>query len=93
MSDPTALQRLLTWLSPAFPVGAFAWSAGLETMIAERRVVDAAGLRDWVEGLLAHGGLRTDAILLAQAHRAVGTQEESRTTPATYQTPPWRERR
>jgi urease accessory protein len=71
MSDPTALQRLLTWLSPAFPVGAFAWSAGFETAIAERRVVDAAGLRGWIQGLLAHGGLRTDAILLAHAHRAV----------------------
>ncbi len=71
MTDAAALQKLLTWLSPAFPVGAFAWSAGLETAIAERRVFDAAGLRDWIEGLLAHGGLRTDAILLAHAHRAV----------------------
>jgi urease accessory protein len=76
MTDAAALQKLLTWLSPAFPVGAFAWSAGLETAIAERRVLNAAGLRDWIEGLLAHGGLRTDAILLADAHRAA-----NRTTP------------
>jgi urease accessory protein len=27
-------------------------------------------LRDWLAGALAHGGLRTDAIILAQAHRA-----------------------
>jgi len=33
MTEPAALQKLLTWLSPAFPVGAFAWSAGLETAI------------------------------------------------------------
>jgi urease accessory protein len=64
-----ALQRLLTWLSPAFPVGAFAWSAGLETAIADGRLTTAAALQDWVAGSLAHGGIRTDAILLAHAHR------------------------
>ncbi|HEX4296552.1 MAG TPA: urease accessory UreF family protein [Devosia sp.] len=65
-----ALQRLATWFSPAFPVGTFAWSQGLETAIADGRVTTAATLRDWLAGALAHGGLRTDAIILAQAHRA-----------------------
>jgi urease accessory protein len=69
-SSPAALQKLVTWLSPAFPVGAFAWSAGLETAIADRRVRDAGKLADWIEGALAHGGIRTDAILLAHAHRS-----------------------
>mgnify|MGYP001182229186 CR=1 FL=1 len=64
------LQKLLTWLSPAFPVGAFAWSAGLETAIVERRVKDRITAQDWIEGALRHGGIRTDAILLAQAHAA-----------------------
>jgi urease accessory protein len=64
------LQKLLTWLSPAFPVGAFAWSAGLETAIVERRVTDSASTRTWIEGTLRHGGIRTDAILLAHAHAA-----------------------
>lgn len=62
------LQKLLTWLSPAFPVGAFAWSAGLETAIADGRVSDRASTEEWVSGALSHGGLRTDAILLAEAH-------------------------
>lgn len=69
MSQTAALQKLLTWLSPAFPVGAFAWSQGLETAIADGRVSVAADLRDWIGGSLAHGGLRTDAIILAHAHR------------------------
>jgi urease accessory protein len=69
MSNPQALQKLVTWLSPAFPVGAFAWSAGLETAIADQRVRDAAKLTDWIDGALKHGGIRTDAILLAHAHR------------------------
>ena len=72
MSTPGALQRLLTWLSPAFPVGAFAWSAGLETAIADGRVRDAAALEEWVAGAQLHGGLRTDAIILAEAHRRTG---------------------
>lgn len=70
MTDTAALQRLLTWLSPAFPVGAFAWSQGLETAIADGRVKIAADLKDWIGGSLAHGGLKTDAIILAHAHRA-----------------------
>lgn len=69
MTDTSALQRLLTWLSPAFPVGAFAWSQGLETAIADGRIDSAAPLKDWIGGSLAHGSLKTDAILLAYAHR------------------------
>lgn len=69
MAEPAALQRLLTWLSPAFPVGTFAWSQGLETAIADGRVLDAGALRDWIAGSLAHGALKTDAILLAHGYR------------------------
>lgn len=66
-----SLQKLLTWLSPAFPVGAFAWSAGLETAIADRRISDSGALQNWLSGNLAHGGIKTDAILLAQAWKHV----------------------
>ncbi len=66
----TDLQKLLTWMSPAFPVGAFAWSAGLETAIALGVVSDRATTHDWISGVLHHGSLKTDAILLAHAHRA-----------------------
>jgi len=70
MTKPAALQKLLTWLSPAFPVGAFAWSAGLETAIANRTVSDSSSLENWLHGALAHGGIRTDAIFLAHAFGA-----------------------
>lgn len=70
MSTSGDLQKLLTWLSPAFPVGAFAWSAGLESAIAAGTVHDRATTQAWVEGVLSHGSLRTDAILLAHAHRS-----------------------
>lgn len=76
MTEPAALQKLLTWLSPAFPVGAFAWSAGLESAIADRTVSDSAALQNWLEGTLAHGGLKTDTILLAHAWRGEPTLQE-----------------
>src|SRR5687768_5288404 len=70
MSASSDLQKLLTWLSPAFPVGAFAWSAGLEAAIVARTVHDRATTQQWVEGNLTQGSIRNDAILLAHAHRA-----------------------
>lgn len=69
MNGNGALQRLLVWLSPAFPVGGFAWSQGLETAITGGAVNDTAALMDWIGGQVAHGSLRTDAILLAEAYR------------------------
>lgn len=69
MTDARALQRLLAWASPAFPVGTFAYSAGLETAIAGGRVRDADAMRDWLAGNLAAGGARNDAILAALACR------------------------
>jgi len=76
MSEPAALQKLLTWLSPAFPVGAFAWSAGLESAIADRTLSDSAALQNWLEGVLAHGGLKTDAIFVAAAWKQDETLED-----------------
>jgi urease accessory protein len=67
-----SLLRLLTWLSPAFPVGGFAYSGGLETAVKEGHVSDAAELRDWLDAAMTHGQFRNDAILLAEAWRADG---------------------
>ncbi|MEM7545723.1 MAG: urease accessory protein UreF [Pseudomonadota bacterium] len=65
-----ALLKLTAWLSPAFPVGGFAYSHGLETAIADGIVTDAGTLTNWLSGVLAHGSGRTDAILLIHAHAA-----------------------
>ena len=64
-----ALLRLLTWLSPAFPVGAFVWSGGLERAAHDRFVRDAEGLKGWIETVLSHGAGWNDAVLLAEAWR------------------------
>lgn len=72
MAETVDLLRLMTWLSPAFPVGAFSYSGGLEQVVADGDVRDAETLRDWLESLLAHGNLWNDAVLFAEAHRAAG---------------------
>ncbi len=55
---------LMQWLSPAFPTGAFAYSHGLEQVIAEGHLRDANRLRDWISDVLLHGAGRNDAMLL-----------------------------
>jgi urease accessory protein len=67
--DKPALLRLLTWLSPAFPTGGFAYSHGLEWSVEAGDVADAAALTGWLEDVLAQGALWSDAILLRHAHR------------------------
>ena len=71
MADTAALVRLLTWFSPAFPTGAYAYSHGLEWAVAAGHVTDGASLRAWIEDLLVHGSGRSDAILLRHTHRAL----------------------
>ncbi len=65
-----ALLTLGQWLSPAFPVGAFAWSHGLEQAVRDGAVKDAGTLADWLDAMLTCGAGRTDAILLIEAARA-----------------------
>ncbi len=59
------------WLSPAFPVGGFAYSHGLESAVDAGLVRDAVSLADWVGALLARGSARQDAVLLAASFGAV----------------------
>ena len=48
-TDAQQLLLLLTWMSPAFPIGGFAYSHGLELAIDDRQVADAATLRQWID--------------------------------------------
>ena len=61
------LLTLVQWLSPAFPVGGYAYSHGLEWAISEGQVTDGDSLRDWLTDILDHGSGRADAVLLARA--------------------------
>jgi urease accessory protein len=68
-SDP--LYRLLAWLSPAYPVGAFSYSHGIETAVEEGFVTDRASLVAWLESVLERGTGMVDAALFAAAWRTV----------------------
>ena len=64
-----AILHVLTWLSPAFPTGAFAYSHGLEWAVEAGLVRDEQGLEAWLSDLIRHGSFRNDVILLRCAHR------------------------
>jgi urease accessory protein len=69
---------LLIWVSPSFPVGAFAYSHGIEWAHEAGDVTDAASLKAWLEDLLEHGAARNDAILFGEAYRATLAGERPR---------------
>jgi urease accessory protein len=64
-----ALLRLTAWLSPAFPIGSFAYSGGLERAVADGLVNGAVMLRRWLETLTGNGSVWNDAVLFAESHR------------------------
>ena len=66
MSTEAALYRLLAWLSPAYPVGAFSYSATAWNGRSRRAwCATAPALEAWLGTVLRHGGGWTDAVLLS----------------------------
>jgi urease accessory protein len=76
-SEAAALYRLMTWLSPAFPVGAFSYSSGIEWAVEAGDIGNAASLRDWLASMLADGSGFCDGVFLAHAHRAASSRDEA----------------
>jgi urease accessory protein len=64
------LYRMLAWLSPGFPTGAFAYSHGLEAAVEAATVSDASSLQRWIDAILMQGSGRIDADILRDAHHA-----------------------
>src|SRR6516225_1311377 len=64
-----ALLRLQSWLSPAFPTGAYSYSHGLEWAVEAGDVHDRSSLVDWLEADLCHGSARNEAIFFVEAWR------------------------
>jgi urease accessory protein len=74
-SEAAALYRLMTWLSPAFPVGAFSYSSGIEWAVEAGDIGDAVSLKDWLAAMLADGPGFCDGVFLAHAHRAASPRD------------------
>ncbi len=68
--DQAALYRLMAWLSPAYPTGAFSYSHGIEYAVEAGMVTDRASLVRWVGHILAQGAGRVDALLFRAAYEA-----------------------
>jgi urease accessory protein len=69
------LYRMLAWLSPGFPIGAFSYSHGLEAEAEAGRVRDRASLQGWIAAVVTLGGGRVDADILRDAHRAAAAKD------------------
>lgn len=72
---PPALYRLMAWLSPAYPVGAFSYSSGIEWAVEAGDITDAQTLRAWLAVMLGDGGGFCDAVFFVHAHRATAADD------------------
>jgi urease accessory protein len=75
--EAAALYRLMTWLSPAFPVGGFSYSSGIEWAVEAGDIADAASLKAWLGAMLSEGSGFCDGIFLAHAHRATAADDDA----------------
>jgi len=78
MTEAASSLPLLIWLSPAFPVGAFAYSHGLEAAVEAGDIHDATTLQIWLQDLITHGSMKTDAVLVAQGWQAAAQRDIAR---------------
>lgn len=73
-----ALYDLLSWMSPAWPIGAFAHSSGLEWAVEAGHVTDRAAAEAWIADLIGHGALWSDAVVFVHAYRAAAAGDVAR---------------
>jgi urease accessory protein len=75
--DRPALYRLMAWLSPAYPIGAFSYSSGIEWAVEAGDITDAATLRRWLTVMIGAGGGYCDAVFFVHAHRAINNNDDA----------------
>jgi urease accessory protein len=75
--NPGALYRLMTWLSPAYPIGAFSYSGGIEWSVEAGDISDASTLRAWLAVMIGEGGGFCDAVFFAHAYRAAADGDDA----------------
>jgi urease accessory protein len=68
MPTESAVLTLAQWFSPAYPIGSFAYSHGMEWAIETGGVHDSATLGAWVGDVLEYGAGCNDALFLAAAY-------------------------
>jgi urease accessory protein len=74
----TALYDLMSWMSPSWPIGAFAHSSGLEWAVEQSHVRDRATTSEWIATLIERGPLHNDIVLFVHAWRAADAGDAGR---------------
>ncbi len=67
----------MAWLSPAYPIGAFSYSSGIEWAVEAGDIADATTLERWLAVIIADGSGFCDAVFLAHAYRAAADCDEA----------------
>ena len=70
------LIRLMSWLSPSFPTGAFSYSHGLEFAVHGGLVTGRPDLNRWIAALLTHGTAWNDCVLFAESWRLAQSNDD-----------------
>lgn len=73
-----ALYDLLSWMSPSYPIGAFAHSSGLEWAVEAGHAIDRTSAEHWIDTMIEQGTIRADAVMFVHAHRAARTGDVDR---------------
>jgi len=71
-----ALYRLMAWLSPSYPVGAFSYSSGIEWAAETGDIRDADTLRHWLAVVIGEGSGFCDAVFFVHAHRSLADADD-----------------
>ena len=89
-----ALYDLMSWMSPSWPIGAFAHSSGLEWAVEAGHANSRAATESWIAEAIERGAVRTDLVIFVHAHRAawagdrrrlVDVAELAAATPTSYE--------
>ena len=74
--NASALYRLMAWLSPSYPIGAYSYSSGIEWAVEAGDITDAAALEHWLAVVIGEGGGVCDAVFFVHAHRAAAASDD-----------------
>src|SRR3954465_4729691 len=75
-TSSAALYRLMAWLSPSYPVGAFSYSSGIEWAVETGDIKDAESLKRWLNVVIGEGGGFCDAVFFVHAHAAIIAEDD-----------------
>jgi urease accessory protein len=77
-SDAATLYRLMAWMSPAYPIGAFSYSSGIEWTVEAGDIGDATTLREWLAVMIGEGAGFADAVLFSHAYDAITANDDAK---------------